>query len=406
VNAETTVREKWRRLKQSMDERMQRLWAGCEAEVIGWGGIAAVARATGLAISTVRKGRDEGRASAWPPKDLVKVRRKGGGRPRHEVVHPELWPALEKLVNPATRGDPESPLLWTCKSTHALAAEMFTAYGIRVGHETVARLLHEHKYSLQAPKKTVEGKQHPDRNAQFEHINAKAKECIERGVPFISVDTKKKELVGNFKNGGREWQPQDEPELVDVHDFPNDAVGKAIPYGVYDVAANDGFVNVGTDHDTPVFAVTSIKAWWKEVGSKRYPNARELFITADAGGSNASRARVWKAELQRLADTLELSIHVCHFPPGTSKWNKIEHRMFSFITMNWRGKPLRSYETVVNLIANTTNYGGLVIRARLDRRNYPTGRKVSAKEFRALKIERDGFHGDWNYVIRPREKTG
>jgi DDE family transposase len=406
VNAETTVREKWRLLKHSMDERVQRLWAGAEAEVIGWGGIAAVARATRLAISTVRKGRDEGRASARPPKDLVKVRRRGGGRSRHEVVYPELWPALEKLVNPATRGDPESPLLWTCKSTHALAAEMFTAYGIRVGHETVARLLHEHKYSLQAPKKTVEGKQHRDRNAQFEHINAKAKECIARGVPFISVDTKKKELVGNFKNGGREWQPQDEPELVDVHDFPNDAVGKAIPYGVYDVAANDGFVNVGTDHDTPVFAVTSIKAWWKRVGSKRYPNARDLFITADAGGSNAYRARVWKAELQRLADTLELSIHVCHFPPGTSKWNKIEHRMFSFITMNWRGKPLRSYETVVNLIANTTNYGGLVIQARLDRRNYPTGRKVSAKEFRALKIERDGFQGDWNYTIRPRETTG
>jgi hypothetical protein len=405
VNAEATVREKWRRLKHSMDERMQRLWAGAEAEVLGWGGVAAVSRATGLAISTVRKGRDEARANVRPPKDLVKVRRKGGGRPRHEVVHPELWPALEKLVNPTTRGDPESPLLWTCKSTHVLAAEMFTTYGIRVGHETVARLLHEHKYSLQAPKKTVEGKQHPDRNAQFEHINAKAKDCLERGVPFVSVDTKKKELVGNFKNGGREWQPQDEPELVDIHDFPNDAVGKAIPYGVYDVAANDGFVNVGTDHDTPVFAAASIDAWWERVGSKRYPNAHELFITADAGGSNAYRARVWKAELQRVADKHALSIHVCHFPPGTSKWNKIEHRMFSFITMNWRGKPLRSYETVVNLIANTTNYGGLVVRACLDRRNYPTGRKVSAKEFRALKIERDDFHGDWNYVIRPREKT-
>jgi hypothetical protein len=403
--AEKTVREKWRRLKHSMDERVQRLWAGAEAEAIGWGGVAAVARATGLAISTVRKGRDEGRASSRPSKDLVKVRRKGGGRPRHEIVHPELWPALEKLVNPTTRGDPESPLLWTCKSTHALSAEMFTAYRIRVGHETVARLLHEHKYSLQSAKKTVEGKQHPDRNAQFEHIAAKAKDCIDRGMPFISVDTKKKELVGNFKNGGREWHPQGEPELVDVHDFPSDAVGKAIPYGVYDVASNDGFVNVGIDHDTPVFAVISIETWWQRVGSKRYPGARDIFITADAGGSNGYRARVWKAELQRLSDKLDLSIHVCHFPPGTSKWNKIEHRMFSFITMNWRGKPLRSYETVVNLIANTTNYGGLVVRARLDRRNYPTGRKVSAKEYGALKIERDEFQGDWNYVIRPREKA-
>jgi hypothetical protein len=403
--AEKAVRAKWLRLKHSMDERVQRLWAGAEAEAIGWGGVAMVARATGLAISTVRSGRDEGREGSRPSKDLVKARRRGGGRPRHEVVHPELWPTLEKLVNPSTRGDPESPLLWTCKSTHALSAEMFTTYGIRVGHETVARLLHEHKYSLQAPKKTVEGKQHPDRNAQFGHIAAKAKDCIDRGLPFISVDTKKKELVGNFKNGGREWHPEGEPELVDVHDFPSDAIGKAIPYGVYDVASNDGFVNVGTDHDTPVFAVTTIKTWWKEVGAKRYPDARDLFITADAGGSNGYRARVWKAELQRLADTLGLSIHVCHFPPGTSKWNKIEHRMFSFITMNWRGKPLRSYETVVNLIANTTNYGGLVVRARLDRRNYPVGRKVSVKEFRALKIERDEFHGDWNYVIRPRAKT-
>ena len=240
---------------------------------------------------------------------------------------------------------------------------------------------------------------------QFEHLNAKAHDCLDRGIPFISVDTKKKELVGNFKNAGREWQPQDEPELVDVHDFPDDAVGKAVPYGVYDVAANDGFVNVGTDHDTPVFAVTSIEAWWKRMGSKRYPDARELFITADAGGSNGYRSRVWKAELQRLADTLDLSIHVSHFPPGTSKWNKIEHRMFSFISMNWRGRPLRSYDTIVNLIGNTTNRAGLVVRARLDRRKYPTGRKVSAKELRALKIERDDFHGDWNYVIRPRTEA-
>ena len=256
---------------------------------------------------------------------------------------------MEKLVNPSTRGDPESPLLWTRKSAHALSAEMFTAYGIRVGHETVARLLHDHKYSLQAPKKTA----------------AKAKHCIDRGLPFISVDTKKKELVGNFKNGGREWQPQEEPELVDVHDFPSAAVGKAIPYDVYDVASNDGFVNVGIDHDTPKFAVLSIETWWRRVGSQRYPNARDLFITADARGSNGYRARVWKAELQRLADALSLSIHVCHFPPGTSKWNKIEHRMFSFITMNWRGKPLRSYETVVNLRTPRTTADSLFALASI-----------------------------------------
>jgi Rhodopirellula transposase DDE domain len=404
VDTEKLVRQKWRLLKATMDERARRLWAGTEADAMGWGGIAAVARATGLAISTVTLGRTEVRAGARSD-DVVKVRRKGGGRHRHEVTHPGLVPALEKLVDPVTRGDPESPLRWTCKSTHALSAEMFSQHGIRVGDKTIAKLLRERDYSLQAAKKTVEGKQHPDRNAQFEHINAKAEDCIERGVPFISVDTKKKELVGNFKNAGREWQPQDDPELVDVHDFPSDAIGKAIPYGVYDVAANDGFVNVGTDHDTPVFAVTSIDAWWKRMGSKRYPEAREIFITADAGGSNGYRARVWKAELQRLADKLDLAIHVSHFPPGTSKWNKIEHRLFSFITMNWRGRPLRSYETVVNLIGNTTNRGGLVVRARLDRRNFPTGKKVSEKEMRALNIERDEFHGDWNYVIRPRKEV-
>jgi hypothetical protein len=284
-------------------------------------------------------------------------------------------------------------------------AEMFTAHGIRVGDKTVAKLLRERDFSLQAAKKTVEGKQHPDRNAQFEHINATAEDCMERGVPFISVDTKKKELVGNFKNAGREWQPQGDPELVDVHDFPSDAIGKAIPYGVYDVAANDGFVNVGTDHDTPVFAVTSIETWWTRMGSKRYPGARDLFITADAGGSNGYRAHAWKAELQRLADKLDLSIHVSHFPPGTSKWNKIEHRMFSFITINWRGKPLRTFKTVVSLIGNTTTQAGLVVHAALDQRKYPTGKKVSKKEMSELNIKRDNFHGDWNYVICPHAEN-
>src|SRR5271165_408930 len=263
-----------------MDERARRLWAGTEADALGWGGVAAVARATGLAISTVRKGRDEVRAGVHE-EDLVRVRRKGGGRRAFQVDHPDAWSHLEKLVDPVTRGDPESPLRWSCKSMRTLAQEMFVRHGVRMSEKTVAKLLKDHDYSLQAPNKSVEGAQHPDRNAQFEHINAKAEVCLERGVPVLSVDTKKKELVGNFKNGGREWQPQGEPELVDVHDFPSDAIGKAIPYGVYDVGANDGFVSVGTDHDTPVFAVTSIEAWWSRVGRKRYPHAREIFITAD-----------------------------------------------------------------------------------------------------------------------------
>ena len=400
MDAEQIVRQKWRLLKATLDERARRLWAGAEAEAIGRGGVAQVARATKLAISTVRKGRDEVRAGARR-EDVVNVRRSPGKRP-YEEANPEVWPAIEKLVDPLTRGDPDSPLRWTCKSTHALSAEMFERNGIRVSDKTVGMLLRKHGYSLQAPNKSVEGKQHPDRNAQFEHINAKAQDHISRGNPVISVDTKKKELVGNFKNGGREWQPEGEPELVDVHDFPGDAVGKAIPYGVYDVASNAGFVSVGVDHDTPVFAVTSIEAWWKQVGEERYPKARELFITADAGGSNGYRSHVWKQQLQRLADKLGLTIHVSHFPPGTSKWNKVEHRLFSFISINWRGRPLRSYETVINLISNTTNRGGLVVRARLDRRRYPIGKKVSAKELRELNIERDDFHGDWNYVVRPR----
>ena len=400
MDAEKSVREKWRLLQPTMDERARRLWAGTEAGALGYGGVATVARATGMAISTVRKGRDEARAGARP-EDVVKVRRSNGKRP-YEAAHPEVWPAIEKLVDPVTRGDPESPLRWTCKSTHMLSAELFTRHGISACDKTVAKLLRDHGYSLQAPNKSVEGTQHPDRNAQFEHINAKAEDFVERGLPVISVDTKKKELIGNFKNGGREWQPQGEPDLVDVHDFPSDAIGKAIPYGVYDLAANDGFVSVGVDHDTPVFAVTSIEAWWRQVGEKRYPDAREIFITADAGGSNSYRARVWKAELQRLADKLGIAIHVSHFPPGTSKWNKVEHRLFSFISINWRGRPLRTYETIINLIGNTTNRGGLVVRARIDRRRYPTGKKVSVKAFRALRIERDEFHGEWNYVIKPR----
>ena len=394
------IARKFSLLRDVMDERTTRLWAGTEADSLGRGGVAAVARATGLAISTVRAGRDEVRAGASLA-DVVRVRRPGGGRPRLEVQQPDLLPTLESLVEPLTRGDPESPLRWTCKSVRTLSDELL-ALGYQVSPQKVSTLLRkELGYSLQSVVKTVEGAQHPDRNAQFEHINAKSEACLARKVPFISVDTKKKELIGNFKNAGAEWQPEGEPDRVDVHDFPDDAVGKAIPYGVYDVAANDGFVNVGTDHDTPVFAVTSIKMWWMRMGAKRYPGARELYITADAGGSNGYRLHAWKVQLQRLADELHMSIHVSHFPPGTSKWNKIEHRLFSFITMNWRGRPLRSYETIVSLIGNTTTYGGLAVRAQIDRRKYPTGRKVAAAELRALNIERDEFHGDWNYTISP-----
>jgi hypothetical protein len=370
---------------------------------MGRGGIAAVARATGLAISTVRKGIAEVRVGASRD-DVVNVRRPGGGRRNHGETHPELVPALRALVDPATRGDPESPLRWSAKSAVVLAAEL-SASVAEVSDKTVARLLREDGYSIQAARKTVEGSQHPDRNAQFEFINSMAKQCIADGTPFISVDTKKKELVGNFKNAGADWQPKGQPEMVDVHDFPDDAVGKAIPYGVYDVGDNSGFVNVGVDHDTPVFAVTSIRFWWKRIGRKRYPKATELFISGDAGGSNGYRSRVLKVEIQRLANETGLSIHMSHFPPGTSKWNKIEHRLFSFITLNWRGRPLRTYETVVNLISNTTNCGGLVVKARLDRKNYPIGKTATDAALAALNIERAAFHGDWNYTIHP-QKSG
>jgi hypothetical protein len=398
------VHQRYSLLKDSMDERVARHWAASEAIAIGHGGVAIVAEATGMAPRRIGLGKRELRGAAGDV-PLVNVRRRGGGRRPHEEVHPELVPLLLALVDPQTRGDPESSLRWSKKSTRVLSAEMWDAYGIRVGDRTVARLLRENGYSLQATHKTVEGKQHPDRDAQFRHINEKATNCANNGVPFVSVDTKKKELIGNFKNAGLEWQPQHTPELVDVHDFPDQAVGKAIPYGVFDVTDNSGFVNVGTDHDTPVFAVASIGAWWNLVGRKRYPDAKDLFITADAGGSNGYRSRVWKAELQRLADRHGIAIHVSHFPPGTSKWNKVEHRLFSFITINWRGRPLRSYETVINLISNTTNRGGLVVRAKLDKRRYPIGKRISNKEMKTLNIERDSFRGDWNYIVRPRQTT-
>ncbi len=399
--AEAEVRRRYELLKDSMDERVARHWAATEAIAIGHSGVAIVARATGMAPRRIGLGKRELRGAAGDV-PVVKVRRRGSGRRPHEEVHPELVPALLALVDPETRGDPESALRWSKKSTHTLSDEMFNTHGIRVGDKTVARLLRENGYSLQATHKTVEGKQHPDRDAQFKHINRKAAECMKKGTPFISVDTKKKELVGNFKNAGAEWQPQDTPELVDVHDFPDQALGKAIPYGVFDVADNSGFVNVGTDHDTPAFAVASIGAWWNMVGRKRYPDSKDLFITADAGGSNGHRPRAWKLELQQLADRLGIAIHVSHFPPGTSKWNKIEHRLFCHITQNWRGKPLRTFEAVVELIGNTRTSTGLKVKAKLDTKAYPTGVVVTKSQMTALDLRRHEFHGEWNYKLVPR----
>jgi hypothetical protein len=395
------IRRRWQADGSKRDERGRRLFAASEARAAGWGGRAAVCEITGLAQSTIGYGLAELDAA---PLDRGRVRRPGGGRKIITLTDPTVVEDLRRLVEPATMGDPMRPLLWVSKSYDKLAAQL-AELGHGISPNTVGRLLaDELEFSRQANRKTLEGSRHPDRNAQFEHINAKVLAAGTAGQPVISVDTKKKELVGNFKNAGREWHPQGEPELVDVHDFPSDAVGKAIPYGVYDLAANDGFVSVGVDHDTPVFAVTSIEAWWTQVGSKRYPKAREIFITADAGGSNSYRSHLWKHQLQRVADKLGMSIRVSHFPPGTSKWNKVEHRLFSFISINWRGRPLRTYQTVINLIGNTSNRGGLVVRARLDRRRYPTGKKVSKRELRALKIEPDDFHGEWNYLIKPRKE--
>ena len=388
-----------------MDERVTRLWAAAEAEAFGYGGVAAVRHATGISESRIRAGlRDLAEQAAHPPTApprAQRVRRVGAGRPPLTETDPTLVGDLESLVDPVTRGDPESPLRWTCKSKDKLAAEL-RERGHKVSASMVGRLLHELDYSLQVVRKTREGRQSPDRNAQFEHINRTAKAFMRRGQPVVSVDTKKKELVGDFKNAGREWQRKGEPVPVRVHDFIDKELGKVIPYGVYDTARDEAWVSVGVDHDTAEFAVATLERWWREMGKKAYPDATELLVTADGGGSNAPRSRLWRVQLQRFVDATGLDVSVCHFPPGTSKWNKIEHRLFSFISINWRGRPLRTYETIINLIGNTTHRGGLVVRARLDRRSYPTGKKVSAKELRELKIERNDFHGDWNYVIKPR----
>ena len=393
---------KFESLASLMDERLRRQWAASEAAAYGWGGIQAVALATGMSPHTIRKGQAELAERAAQPELPVssRLRRSGAGRKRKTEEDSELVQALEMLVDPVPRGDPESPLRWTCKSTRTLAREL-TNQGHPVSDTTVRRLLHAADYSLQGNRKTLEGASHPDRNAQFENINARVKAFQQRGQPVISVDTKKKELVGDFKNGGREWHPQGEPEEVRVHDFMDKKLGKAIPYGVYDITENQGWVSVGIDHDTARFAAEAIRRWWRKMGSKRYPAAKKLLITADGGGSNGSRCRLWKVALQDLATQLGMSIQVCHFPPGTSKWNKIEHRMFSHITQNWRGRPLVSHEVIVKLIANTATTKGLNIQAELDTDKYEAGIKVTDEELAQVNLEPSTFHGEWNYIIAP-----
>ena len=385
-----------------MDERMRRQWAASEAADLGWGGVTSVASATGMARNTIMVGSRELEHRRTHPKTVISVqlRRPGGGRKRLTVTDPGLQRALEVLVDPMTRGHPQSALRWTCKSTAVLAEEL-RRQNHPVTDRTVAAMLKATGYSLQANRKTREGASHPDRNAQFEYINQRVRSFEKSGDPVVSVDTKKKELVGEFKNAGQEWRPKGQPLEVNVHDFPDPKLGKAIPYGVYDLASNEGWVSVGIDHDTARFATASLRRWWREMGQRRFPRATRLLITADGGGSNSSRNRLWKVALQDLADDLELSLDVCHFPPGTSKWNKIEHRLFCFITKNWRGRPLTSYQVIVNLIANTTTTAGLVLRAALDKGVYETGLTVTDEELARVRITPAKFHGDWNYVIRP-----
>lgn len=381
-----------------LDERARRLFAATEARQLGHGGVSMMSRACGLSRVTIIKGLRE---LEDPPLAAGRVRRSGGGRPALVARDPDLPRHLEELVEPLTRGDPESPLRWTLKSTRVLAAEL-AAQHHPISHEKVAQLLREMDYSLQGNRKTQEGGDHPDRDAQFQYINEQVRRALAARRPVISVDTKKKEILGNYRNAGRQWRQAKSPERVKVHDFPGPSVPRAYPYGIYDLGRNTGFVNVGTDHDTGAFAVASIRGWWRAEGRRLYPTATRLLITADGGGSNGYRLRQWKMELQAFADGTGLAIMVCHFPPGTSKWNKVEHRLFSFISSNWRGEPLRDYETIVQLIAQTTTAKGLTVTCRLDRRRYPVGKKVSDKEIATVNLTRQAFHGDWNYLIRPR----
>ena len=396
MSVERALATKYRSLFDHLDERQRRLVAAADATQLGRGGVSTVARCAGLSRPTIHKGLQE---LARAPLPAGRVRRPGAGRRPLLAVNPALRVALERLIDPATRGDPMSPLRWTSKSTRHLA-EVLTKAGHAVSHETLAKVLHELGYSLQAATKTVEGTQHPDRNAQFEYINRLTTRYLRQGWPVISVDTKKKELVGTYHQAGREWRPHGTPEKVLVHDFPDPTVNKAVPYGVYDVGQDLGWVNVGTDHDTASFAVESIRRWWRSMGGPLYPAADRLLICADAGGSNGHRSRLWKVEVQRFASDAALEVTVCHFPPGTSKWNKIEHRLFSHITMNWRGRPLVSHDVIVNLIGATKTASGLRVKARLDKRRYPLGIEVSDEELHAVRLARHRFHGDWNYTIR------
>ena len=399
MSAPSGLRAKLASLWPLLDERTRRLVAATEARAMGYGGISEVSRACGLSRKAIGRGIQEIEAGTAPPPG--RVRQPGAGRKPITASDPRLLEALDRLLDPATRGDPQSPLRWTCKSTRTLAGQL-TRHRHAISHTKVAQLLRAQGYSLQGNRKTEEGSDHPDRDAQFCHINTQVKRAMARGTPVISVDTKKKELVGNYANGGQQWLPAKTPVLVQGHDFPQPEVPRAYPYGIYDFEHNTGFVNVGTDHDTAAFAVASIRGWWRHEGRFLYPGAEALLITADGGGSNGSRLRLWKLELQKLADETNLAISVCHFPPGTSKWNKVEHRLFSFISSNWRGEPLRDYETIVKLISRTTTATGLKVTCRLDRRKYPAGRRVTKEEMTRVNLHRNKFHGDWNYTIRPR----
>jgi len=398
VSTDAEIQRKFERLAPMLDERTLRLFAAAEAEAIGYGGVSRLSRITGLARSTVVRGQEE--MSNPAGLSTGRVRRPGGGRKKSRDCDPTLIEDLERLVEPLSRGDPMSPLRWTTKSIRTLAAAL-VGMGHAASHRLVWATLRDLKYSLQGNRKMEEGNQHPDRNAQFEHINARVAREMRSGHPVISVDTKKKELVGNYKNAGKKWHRKGEALRVQGHDFPNPDVPRAFPYGIYDLARNHGHVVVGTDHDTSQFAVASVRGWWRAEGRRLYPKARRLLITADGGGSNGYRLRLWKSELQRLADELQLPISVCHFPPGTSKWNKVEHRLFSFISTNWRGEPLVDYETIVRLIANTSTASGLQVTCTLDRRKYAVGKKVTDAEMKTIRIKKDKFHGEWNYTIAP-----
>ena len=392
------IAKRYKKIKPLLDERTCRLWAGTESSTIGFGGIATVSKATGLSRNTIVRGQRE-----LEDAESIKfkgVRRSGGGRKKATDKDPKLEGDLLELLEPVTRGDPESPLLWTCKSLRNLSSEL-KKQGHFVSYRVIGEILDKMGYSLQANRKTLEGSNNEDRDEQFNHINQQVIKFQKENQPVISVDTKKKELVGNFKNNGKEWKPKGRPDEVEIYDFPSQSVGKAIPYGIYDIGKNLGWVSVGIDHDTSTFAVESIRRWWYSMGQQIYPDAVKLLVTADGGGSNGSRVRLWKIEIQKFANEANMEISICHFPPGTSKWNKIEHRLFSHITQNWRGKPLISHEVIVNLIANTTTRTGLKVKCELDTNKYQKGTKISDKQFAKVNIKREEFHGEWNYVIYP-----